>query len=146
MTSDGLPGDGSELGWLLEDLIGRVPHARSAVLLSSDGLPTAARGLDRDQADQLAAIASNLFSTARAAGLRFGGGDGVRQVVAELEAALLFVSSAGERSVLAVLAGQAADARVVGYEMAQLVNSVRPFLATAARVPDGGSPGAAGQR
>ena len=145
MTSDSLPGDGSELGWLLGDLIGRVPHARSAVLLSSDGLPTAAHGLDRDQADQLAAIASNLFSTARAAALRFGG-DSVRQVVAELEAVLLFVSSAGERSVLAVLAGQDADARVVGYEMAQLVNSVRPFLATAARAPGDGSPGAAGQR
>jgi predicted regulator of Ras-like GTPase activity (Roadblock/LC7/MglB family) len=146
MVSDGLPGDGSEIDWLLGDLIGRVPHARSAVLLSADGLPTAAHGLDRDHADQLAAIASNLFSTARAAGLRFGGSDEVRQVVAELEATLLFVSSAGDRSVLAVLAGQEADARVVGYEMAQLVNSVRPFLATPVRVPDTGPQGVAGQR
>jgi predicted regulator of Ras-like GTPase activity (Roadblock/LC7/MglB family) len=116
------------------------------VLLSADGLPTGAHGLDRDHADQLAAIASNLFSTARAAGLRFGGSDGVRQVVAELEAMMLFVSSAGDRSVLAVLAGHEADARLVGYEMTQLVTSVRPFLATPVRVPAGGSQGAAGQR
>lgn len=146
MVSEGLPGDVSELGWLLEELIGRVPHARSAVLLSADGLPTAACGIDRDHADQLAAIASTLFSTARAAGSRFTGSEGVRQVIAELDAALLFVSSAGDRSVLAVLAGREADARVVGYEMTQLVNSVQPFLATPARMPGTGPAGAAGKR
>jgi len=146
MVSESLPGEVPELDWLLEDLIKRVPHAGSAVLLSADGLPTAAYGLDRDHADQLAAIASNLLSTARAAGLRFGGGDGVRQVVAELDAVLLFVSSAGDRSVLAVLAGREADARVVGYEMTQMVSSVQPFLATPARVPGTGPQGAAGPR
>jgi predicted regulator of Ras-like GTPase activity (Roadblock/LC7/MglB family) len=145
MVSNGRPGDGSDLDWLLADLTGRVPHARSAVLLSSDGLPAAAHGLDRDQADQLAAIASSLFSTARAAG-RFDGSDRVRQVVAELEASLLFIAAAGDGSVLAVLAGSEADARLVGYEMAQLVNSVRPFLATPVRVPAGGPQGAAGRR
>jgi predicted regulator of Ras-like GTPase activity (Roadblock/LC7/MglB family) len=120
-------------GWLLRRLVEGVPHARSAVLLSADGVPTASHGLAPDLADQMSAIASGLFSLARTAAARFGVGDGVRQVVAELDGSLLFVSSAGFGSVLTVLASRKADAGVVGYEMGQLVKSVRPFLATPAR-------------
>ena len=70
---------------------------------------------------------------ARSAAAKFGGSDGVRQVVAELDDTLLFVASAGFGSVLTVVADREADAGVLGYEMIQLVNSVRPFLATPAR-------------
>ncbi|GAA4083423.1 MULTISPECIES: roadblock/LC7 domain-containing protein [Actinomadura] len=133
MVSAVPPSQGSDLTWLLSDLVQRVRHTRSAVLLSSDGLTRAAHGLDQDGAERMAAIASGLISLARSAGAEFGGGDLVRQVVAELEEALLFVSSAGFGSVLAVLAGREADAGVLGYEMAQLIKSVRPFLATPAR-------------
>lgn len=139
MVSDGTSGQGADLSWLLRGLVEHVPHTRSAVLLSADGLATAAYGLERDPADQLSAIASGLFSLARTAAARFGGSDGVRQVVAELDDTLLFVSAAGAGSVLTVLAGREADPGVLGYEMSQLVKSVRPFLATAAR-----HPGAAG--
>jgi predicted regulator of Ras-like GTPase activity (Roadblock/LC7/MglB family) len=123
----------SDLSWLLRGLVERVPHTRSAVLLSADGLASAAHGLGPDKADQLSAIASGMFSIARSAAARFGGSDGVRQVVAELDDTLLFVSSAGFGSVLTVLADREADAGVLGYEMTQLVKSVRPFLATPAR-------------
>jgi predicted regulator of Ras-like GTPase activity (Roadblock/LC7/MglB family) len=116
----------TDIRWLLRGLIERVPHTESVVLLSSDGLMTAAEGLDRDRADQLAAVASGLFSIARSVGR-------VRQVVAELDAALLFVSAAGPGSVLAVLADRAADAGVLGYEMSQFVKSVQPLLATPVR-------------
>src|ERR1700733_14134515 len=135
MVSDATPGHESDLGWLLRGLVERVPRTRSAVLLSADGLATAAYGLDQDPADHLSAIASGLFSLARTAASRFGGSDGVRQVVAELDDTLMFVSSAGFGSVLTVLADREADAGVLGYEMAQLVKSVRPFLATPARQP-----------
>jgi predicted regulator of Ras-like GTPase activity (Roadblock/LC7/MglB family) len=133
MPSDVASGQATDLAWLLSGLVQRVPHTRSALLLSSDGLKKAVHGLDPDSADHLAAIASGLFSLARSAGGRFGGGDGVRQVVAELDNALLFVSTAGAGAVLAVLAARGADAGVVGYEMSQLVKSVRPYLATPAR-------------
>ena len=122
-----------DLVWLLSGLVDRVPGTRSALLLSSDGLRKAAHGLDDDGADHLAAVASGLFSLARSAGTRFGGSDGVRQVVAELDEALLFVSAAGSGAVLAVIAGKEADPGVLGYEMAQLVRSVRPYLSTPAR-------------
>jgi len=122
-----------DLVWLLSGLIDRVPDTKSALLLSSDGLRKAAHRLDDDGADHLAAVASGLFSLARSAGTRFGGGDGVRQVVAELDESLLFVSAAGSGAVLAVIAGKAADPGVLGYEMAQMVKSVRPYLSTPAR-------------
>jgi predicted regulator of Ras-like GTPase activity (Roadblock/LC7/MglB family) len=132
-------GQAQDLIWLLSGLVQRVPHTRSALLLSSDGLKKAAHGLDADGADHLAAIASGLFSLARSAGSRFGSGSGVRQVVAELDDALLFVSAAGYGAVLAVLAAREADVGVVGYEMSQMVKSVRPYLATPTRHGVGGS-------
>ena len=137
MVSDAQPSREQDLGWLLRGLVERVPRTRSAVLLSADGLATAAYGLDQDPADHLSAIASGLFSLARTAAARFGGSDGVRQVVAELDDTLMFVSSAGYGSVLAVLAERETDAGVLGYEMSQLVKSVRPFLATPTRQPGG---------
>jgi predicted regulator of Ras-like GTPase activity (Roadblock/LC7/MglB family) len=141
MASDVRPGHESDLDWLLRDLVEQVPHTRSAVLLSADGLTSAAHGLGPDSADQLAAIASGLFSIARSAATSLGRSEGVRQVLAELDDTLLFVCSAGFGSVLAVVAGRDADAGVLGYQMAQLVKSVRPFLATPAR-----GPGAEAQR
>jgi predicted regulator of Ras-like GTPase activity (Roadblock/LC7/MglB family) len=143
MVND-VPDSDPDLGWLLEGLVTRVPQTRGAVLLSADGLATAACGLDRDRADQLAVIAASLFSVGKAVGTVLGGtvlgGSGeVRQVAVELVGALLFVSSAGESSVLAVTAGREADAQLVGYEMAQLVKSVQPFLAIPARPPGAGS-------
>ncbi|HEY0700433.1 MAG TPA: roadblock/LC7 domain-containing protein, partial [Micromonospora sp.] len=88
---------------------------------------------EQDDADHLAAVASGLFSLARSAGGKAGGTSGVRQVVAELDDTLLFVTAAGSGAVLAVLAEHGADAGVLGYEMAQMVKSVRPYLATPTR-------------
>lgn len=119
-----------DLGWLLRNLIDRVPHTRSAVLLSADGLAVAVHGLDRGDADHLAAIASGLFSMARSAGAMFGTSPGVRQVLAELDDALLFVSSAGHGSVLTVLADKEAEAGALGYAMLEFVNSLQSSLAT----------------
>ncbi|NJQ04214.1 roadblock/LC7 domain-containing protein [Streptomyces lonarensis] len=130
MVTDGPNGRPADLSWLLTGLLQRVPHADSAVLLSSDGLVKAADGLDSDAADHLAALASGLYSLARSAGVRFGDGGEVRQVVVELDSTLLFVATAGHGAVLAVLAGREADAAVLGYEMAMLVKSARPSLMT----------------
>ncbi|SEP82873.1 roadblock/LC7 domain-containing protein [Streptomyces radiopugnans] len=137
MVSDAPIGQTTDLSWLLTGLVQRVPSTRSALLLSSDGLVKAAHGLDTDTADHLAALASGLYSLARSAGIRFGSGGEVRQVVVELDTALLFVSTAGSGACLAVLAESEADAAVLGYEMAMLVKSVRPYLATPARQPAG---------
>jgi predicted regulator of Ras-like GTPase activity (Roadblock/LC7/MglB family) len=133
MSNDASSGRPTDLSWLLSGLVQRVPHTRSALLLSSDGLVRAVHGLDKDDADHLAALASGLYSLARGAGARFDGGGDVRQVVTELTNTLLFVSWAGRGTLLAVLAGRGADASVLGYEMGMMVKSVRPHLETPAR-------------
>ncbi|AJE87199.1 MULTISPECIES: roadblock/LC7 domain-containing protein [Streptomyces] len=133
MVSDTTGERSADLDWLLSGLAQRVPGTRSAVLLSSDGLVKSVHGLDTDSADHLAALASGLHSLSRSAGARFAEGGQVRQVVVELDTALLFVSSAGAGTCLAVLAEREADPAVLGYEMAMLVKSVRPYLTTAPR-------------
>lgn len=124
---------GSQPAWLLADLVTRTPGTRWAVLLSSDGLPTARHGCGADQADTLAAIASGLLSTGTAADRLIGGSGSVHQAALQLSGGLLLVTSAGERSVLAVVASADANLEIVGEAMQHLVNAVAPFLGTPAR-------------
>jgi predicted regulator of Ras-like GTPase activity (Roadblock/LC7/MglB family) len=124
-----------DLSWLLANLVKTVPGARSALLLSADGLPTASHGLDDEFTDKLAAMASGMCSLARNIGRIFSGSDLLRQIVTELDDLFLFVSAAGNNSVLAVLTTREADAGVVGHEMTQMVKSVAPFLASQPRTP-----------
>jgi predicted regulator of Ras-like GTPase activity (Roadblock/LC7/MglB family) len=139
-VSDTHAGQAKNLDWLLAGLVQRVPYTRSALLLSSDGLAKAYDGLATTaEAEHLAALASGLHSLARSAGIQFAQGADVRQVVVELDTALLFVCAAGSGACLAVLAERDADAAVLGYEMAMLVKSVRPYLATPARQQPVGS-------
>ncbi|GAA2250416.1 dynein regulation protein LC7 [Streptomyces ruber] len=121
------------LGWLLDDLIERVPHVRHALVLSGDGLVTeASTGLRREDAEHLAAVASGLHSLAKGSGRHFGAGE-VRQTVIEFDDAMLFVTAAGEGSCLCVLSAVQADVGEIGYEMTRLVNQVGEHLGVAAR-------------
>jgi len=137
MASDVVPGGPEDLSWLLSGLLRRVPNTRSALLLSADGLVKAAHGLEREDAEHLAAIASGLYSLGRSVGKRFDSDGNVRQVVTELSTMVLYVVSAGHGAQLAVLAGREADASVLGYEMGMMVKSVQPHLVTPARQPVG---------
>ncbi|MEU7567232.1 roadblock/LC7 domain-containing protein [Streptomyces fradiae] len=130
-----------ELDWLLDDLTKRVARIRHALVLSNDGLVTAtSSGLDRGEAEHLAAVASGLHSLARGAGHHFRVGE-ARQTMVELDDALLFVTAAGEGSCLCVLTASEADVGHVAYEMTLLVNRVGEHLAVAAR--RAGAPGSA---
>jgi predicted regulator of Ras-like GTPase activity (Roadblock/LC7/MglB family) len=87
------PGD---LTWLLEHLVTTVDRVRQVVILAADGLTLAhSPGLSQEDADRLAALASGLQSLARGAGQAFAGGE-VRQTIIEMDAALLFITAAGE--------------------------------------------------
>ena len=89
-------GSASDLDWLLDDLVMRVPDVNKAVILSRDGLAIAASSaLTREDAEHLAAVASGFQSLARGAGRHFGGGY-VRQTIVEMDTSFLFVTSAGE--------------------------------------------------
>ncbi|GAA4076329.1 MULTISPECIES: roadblock/LC7 domain-containing protein [Actinomadura] len=127
-------GSSADLGWLLDDLVKRVPHARHAVVLSADGLLMAAsQGMDQDDGEHLAAVASGIQSLAKGAGTRFGGGP-VRQSIIEMQSAFLLVTVAGKGACLAVLADEEADVGLIAYEMAMLVASMGHHLTSPARV------------
>lgn len=127
----------SNLAWLLDDLVGRVNEARHAVVLSDDGLLMASSdGLDREDAEHLAAVASGIQSLAKGAGVRFGGGP-PQQAIIELRASSLFVSTAGEGACLAVITSEDADFALIAYEMALLVGKVGKFLTAPARAGSG---------
>ena len=62
----------SGLDWLLDDLTKRVEKVRHALVLSNDGLVTGvSEGLERADAEHLAAVASGLHSLAKGSGLHF---------------------------------------------------------------------------
>jgi predicted regulator of Ras-like GTPase activity (Roadblock/LC7/MglB family) len=128
----------ADMTLLLTRLIEAVPGARSAVLLSVDGLPKYWAGLDDQQKDTLAALASSMCSLAQQVGARFGdaGSSGFRQVVTELGDIMLFVAAAAAGSALAVLAGRDVDPRIMGYEIERLVRQVPAHLSTPSRIPN----------
>jgi uncharacterized protein len=128
----------ADMTLLLTRLIESVPGARSAVLLSVDGLPKYWAGLDDQQKDTLAALASSMCSLAQQVGARFGdaGSAGFRQVVTELGDIMLFVAAAAAGSALAVLAGRDVDPRIMGYEIERLVRQVPAHLSTPSRLPN----------
>ncbi|ROT32371.1 roadblock/LC7 domain-containing protein [Micromonospora sp. HM5-17] len=125
----------SDLSWLLDDLVARVPSARQAVVLSADGLLMAAsQGLGREDAEHMAAMASGFQSLAKGASRHFQAGP-VRQTVVEMEDAFLFVTAAGQGACLAVLSSASADIGVIAYEMAMLVTRVGQNLSAPSRSP-----------
>ncbi|HEU5357109.1 MAG TPA: roadblock/LC7 domain-containing protein [Actinocrinis sp.] len=122
-----------DLDWLLDRLIDQVPGAQHAIVLSDDGLVVSqSRGIDRADAERLAAIATGQQSLARGVGDMFGGG-GTHQVIVELARLWLFVTAAGNGTHLAVIAAQEVDAEVMAVAMHTLVLQVGRHMGTAAR-------------
>ncbi|WP_433517787.1 roadblock/LC7 domain-containing protein [Nonomuraea sp. CA-143628] len=127
------PGSGTDLNWLLDDLIGRVKEAEHAIVLSSDGLLMASSAaLQRTDGEHLSAVASGLQSLAKGLSEHVSGGV-VKQTVVEWRSRFLIVTVAGERACLAVLCAQNADIGLVAYEMAMLVARVGQYLTSGAR-------------
>ena len=119
------------LNWLVSNFVAGVPGVREAAVVSSDGLLVAmSDGLERTQADRLAAVAAGLQSISRGASTAMRGGP-VHEVIVEFEQAILFVMSVSDASVLAVSATRPCDAGLIGYEMAVLVERCASALTPA---------------
>ncbi|MFE9258204.1 roadblock/LC7 domain-containing protein [Streptomyces sp. NPDC006879] len=122
-----------QLDWLLDDLTRRVNEIRHVLVLSNDGLVTGASGgLEREDAEHLAAVSAGLHSLAKGSGRYFQMGE-VRQTMVEFDEGVLFVTAAGNGSCLCVLSDAEADIGQVAYEMTLLVNRVGEHLGVAAR-------------
>ena len=127
------------LGWLLDDLVSRVPEIEKGLVLTRDGLSLGASAtLGREDAERLAAIAAAFHGLARGA-VRQLGADQARQVIVEMDAAFLFITAASEGSCLAVVSSARADVGLIAYEMAMLIKRVNDHLAVRPRpVSSGG--------
>ena len=113
--------DAQSLNWLVESFVRNTAGVAHAAVISSDGLLVAVSDrLDRDRADQLAAIASGVESLTQGASRLFQAGS-VNQTVVEMEKGFLFVMSVRDGSCLAVLAAPSCDVGLIGYEMAMMV-------------------------
>ena len=132
MSADAVPPDAggtpdggdtaSDLSFLLDDMVRRVPGTRSVLAVSADGLLMGvSEGLDRTGGDQLAAVVAGLSSLTRGAARLMSAGQ-VRQVVVEMDGAFLFTTSVSDGSVLAVVADISCDVGLVGYEMTLLAS------------------------
>ena len=122
MTTQGR-GSPQDFGWLLNDFVGRVHGVTHALIMSSDGFPlTASRTVARDDAEQLAAIASGLLSLARNSAALFDKGT-CEQIMIRMTYGWFLFMGIGSGAGLAVLTGPDCDMKVVAYEMTQFVRN-----------------------
>ncbi|MFG2446567.1 roadblock/LC7 domain-containing protein [Nocardia fluminea] len=127
----------TDLDWLLDDMVARLPGVRYAVVLSADGLLLGrSAALGRDDAERFCAMAAAMHSLARGAGRQFGVG-GVCQTLIELDRGALFVTAAGANACLALLAEDDADLAMAAYEVNRTVDRVGAHLSASARRGNG---------
>jgi uncharacterized protein len=125
--------DDHDLDWLLDNFAERIAGVASAVVTTTDGLVLAVSDrIDRDTADQVAAVTSGLSSLTAGAARCFDSGT-VNQVIVEMTKGYLFVSSISDGSALAVLCDPDCDIGQIGYEMSLLVDRIGEVLTPALR-------------
>ncbi|MDX3075822.1 roadblock/LC7 domain-containing protein [Streptomyces sp. MI02-7b] len=125
-----------DVSWILDDLVA-VPHGRNAVLLSADGLQVAASaGVDRDLADQVAALASGMQALSRN-GAGFVGDEQTpwQLTMVHYKFGFLFVIAAGAGSFLVTSAGRDVDVEGFSHRMTKAVDRLGEQLAVAPRQP-----------
>jgi predicted regulator of Ras-like GTPase activity (Roadblock/LC7/MglB family) len=124
-----------ELDWLLENLAETVDGVLHAIVLSPDGLTLGkSPGLSREDADHLAALGAGTQSLADAVAQLFSGGE-VRQTIIEMDVALLFITSAGRGTCLAVLVDVETDVGLIAHEVAMVVKRVGQHMIANPRFP-----------
>lgn len=117
----------------LQQMIGGFAAQRAevvvAVLASADGLLiTASEDVDRDHADELAAIACGLVSIVAGSTARMFGDDRVELAVARLTHRTLLVRPVVDGSVLAVVATADAEVGFTGDAMTELTEQIGKLL------------------
>jgi predicted regulator of Ras-like GTPase activity (Roadblock/LC7/MglB family) len=112
--------DRHQFSWLLGNFVRQTDGVREAVAVSSDGLLIAGSdGLDRNDADHLAAIVSSLASLGRSAARRYDF-EALKLLMIEMRRGFLLVSAISDGSCLGVVAEGGCDLGLVGYEISTL--------------------------
>jgi len=130
-SAAGPPRNGQTFNWLLVNFVRNTDGVRDAIAVSSDGLLIATSdGLNRNEADNLAAIVSSMTSLARSAARRHEF-DGLKLIMIEMRRGFLLVSTIADGSCVGVLADPNCDVGLIGYEIAVLVERAGALLTPA---------------
>lgn len=122
----------TDLNWLLADFARSIPEVTRAVAVSVDGLALAFTGMERDEADRLAAVASGLVSLLSGAA-QLTNTDPVEHSLTAMEGGYLFSMAVSSGASLLVTTTRNADIGEVSYLMSELINQVGDALTPAAR-------------
>ncbi|GAA3989116.1 roadblock/LC7 domain-containing protein [Thermobifida alba] len=117
-----------KFNWVIDNFVRDVPGVNHAAVVSADGLLLArSQGLSLEEAEQLAAVASGMLSLAQGTSRMFNQGE-VEQTIVRMQQGHLFLTSIGDGSCLTVLAASDCDMKIVGYQMALLVENTGHVL------------------
>ncbi|RRO13725.1 roadblock/LC7 domain-containing protein [Saccharopolyspora rhizosphaerae] len=124
-----------DLGWMLDEAL-RVPEAKHAILLSSDGLLIAhSADITRDEAERHAAAMSGLQSLARANAAFCGSTEKAwQQTITEYDHGYIFLVAAGPRAYVAASAGAGVDVETMTHRLVVLVQRLGTELSADLRV------------
>ncbi|MDJ1133633.1 roadblock/LC7 domain-containing protein [Streptomyces iconiensis] len=127
-----------DLSWLLSDFARRVPEVTHAIAVSVDGLAVAYAGLEQDDADRLAAIASGIVNLLSGAAQLLQT-DPVEHSLTAMDGGYLFSMAVSSGASLLVTTTREADIGEVSYMMSELINQVgdalSPTVLTAGQQP-----------
>ncbi|MFE9424287.1 roadblock/LC7 domain-containing protein [Kitasatospora sp. NPDC006697] len=119
----------TDLSATLDALAGKVAGVRHALQVSSDGLLLAATdGMPRDIADTLSAAVTGMGSIS-ASVARALNGSPTQHIAVDYHDSQLLIVTAGDGSLLAVLATGEADLGVIGEQLAALAARLAPAAA-----------------
>ena len=123
-----LSSSAKNFNWLIDDFVDKTAGVTDAIAVSSDGLLIAAsRSLEREDAEQVAAIVTGLVSLSDGASRAFGFA-GLQQVIVSMHGGYMFVSSISLGSALGVVATAGCDIGTVGYQTSLLVERAGELL------------------
>ncbi len=126
-----LSDDARNFNWLIDNFVDTTTGVTDTVAVSSDGLLVAmSRSLDREAAEQVAAIVTGFVSLGQSTSRCFDF-EGLEQVIVRLKQGYMFVSSISDGSALGVIANKACDIGLVGYQTALLVERAGTVLSPA---------------
>ncbi|MGW2590313.1 roadblock/LC7 domain-containing protein [Streptomyces sp. NPDC001515] len=143
----------SSMAWLLRQFVDDIAGVTHAVLLSRDALSLLDSDVEKDWADEMAAVVAGLASLATNLTGPTGLKRPARQIIIERDDCLLFIQSAGSSAafdnypgnergevdtILAVVTDPNADAGTVGFEMGRLVARFAPYMRIPVRVGTNG--------
>lgn len=123
--------EAQQFNWLLGRFATETAGVNEAIAVSADGLLIAmSAGVDRADADRLAAITSAITSLANGAARVYDLG-GMNKVIIDLDRGYLLVSSIGPSSALGVLATKDTNLGNLAYDMAMFANRAGAVLTPA---------------